>query len=104
MSTQPAPDCRCVLLADDARPARLIVCERTGRWAVALRRELAGSGVRVHESRSIAECWQGLAESPAGFAVVELTGGNLASVAIPGTQYSMWLFGHFGLSAGLAWA
>ena len=80
MSTQPTPDCRCVLLGDGAKPARLIVCERTGRWAVALRREVDGSDVRVHETRSIAECWQQLAESPAGFVVVELTGSNLSSL------------------------
>ena len=78
MSTEPTTDCRCVLLGNVARPARLIVCERTGRWAVALRRELAGSDVRVYETRSLVECWKGLAESPAGLAVVELSAGNVA--------------------------
>ena len=53
--------------------SRLIVCERFGSWAVALRRELAGSGVRVYETRSLAECWDVLGETPAGFAVVELS-------------------------------
>jgi hypothetical protein len=53
--------------------ARVIVCERTGRWAVALRRELAEVGLRVYETRTLANCWQLLAEAPAGFAVVELT-------------------------------
>ncbi|NQU24738.1 MAG: hypothetical protein HQ567_25935 [Candidatus Nealsonbacteria bacterium] len=80
MPTQPTSDCRSVLLAADAEPARLIVCERTGRWAVTLRRELDGADVRVHESRSLVECWQQLAEAPAGFVVVELTGGNVASL------------------------
>lgn len=56
--------------------ARLIVCERTGRWAVALRRELGDAGVRVWETRTPADCREELAHSPASFAVVEL-GANL---------------------------
>jgi hypothetical protein len=61
-------------LAAQGDPARLIVCERTGRWAVALRRELAEAGVRVWETRTLADCFQELAESPASFAVLELGG------------------------------
>ncbi len=76
----PVPEPGTLLLAAGAEPARLIVCERTGRWAVTLRRERDGADVRVHESRSIVECWQQLVESPAGFVVVELTRGNLASL------------------------
>ena len=53
-------------------PARLIVCERTGRWAVALRRELTEAGVRVWETRSLADCWDELASSPASFLILEL--------------------------------
>ena len=45
--------------------ARLIVCERTGRWAVALRAELAGAGVRVWETRLLDDCWNEMAKSPA---------------------------------------
>ena len=52
---------------------RLLVCERTGQWAGALRRELAASGVEIGETRSLAECWDALAASPASFLVVELT-------------------------------
>lgn len=52
-----------------------IVCERTGRWAVALRRELVGA-IRVHETRSLAEAWGVLKRCPAGFVVVELTRAN----------------------------
>jgi len=55
-------------------PARLIVCERTGRWAIALRRELAEVGVRVWETRSVDDCWHELARSPASFVVLELRG------------------------------
>lgn len=56
---------------DDA--ARLLVCEATGGWAIALRRELAGLKLRVHETRSVAEAWAELARSPASFLVVELS-------------------------------
>ncbi len=69
MNTQPSETPR--------TPARLIVCERTGRWAVALRRELAGSGVRVWETRTLADCRDELIASPASFVVVELGRGNV---------------------------
>jgi len=55
---------------------RLVVCERTGTWAVALRREL-DERVRVHETRSLGQCWQVLADAPASFLVVELTDDNV---------------------------
>lgn len=58
--------------ATSSVPARLIVCERTGRWAMALRHELTGAGVRVWETRTLADCWGELAESPASFVVLEL--------------------------------
>lgn len=61
---------------EGVRPARLIVCESTGAWAVALRRELASAGFRVHETRSVAQCWELLGRSPASFLVVELTRGS----------------------------
>jgi hypothetical protein len=54
----------------------LITCERTGRWAIALRRELP-PGVRIHETRSVPECFRTLAASPAGFVVAELTRSNV---------------------------
>ncbi|MEN6451879.1 MAG: hypothetical protein ABFC96_15420 [Thermoguttaceae bacterium] len=54
--------------------ARLIVCERTGRWAVALRRELTGAGVRVWETRTLGECHDELVASPASFLVLEVNG------------------------------
>lgn len=59
--------------------AKLIVCERTGRWAVALRRELADAGVRVWETRTLADLRDELVENPASFAVVEL-GSNVAGL------------------------
>ena len=57
--------------------ARLIVRERTGRWAIALSRELRGCGTRAYQTRSLAECWDMLAEYRASFLVVEVTRSNL---------------------------
>ncbi len=57
----------------EAKPARLVVCEQTGRWALALRRELAGAGLRVWETRSPEDCGSVLVESPASFVVLELS-------------------------------
>jgi hypothetical protein len=65
--------------AFESSAAKLIVCERTGRWAVALRRELAEAGVRVWETRTLADCRDELVENPASFAVVEL-GKNVAGL------------------------
>ena len=62
--------------SESAAAGRLLVCERGGRWAARLRRELAEAGVRVWETRSLAECWALLAESPASFVLVELTLAN----------------------------
>jgi hypothetical protein len=61
--------------------ARFLVCEKTGRWAAALRRELAGAEMRVLERRSLAECRRELERSPASFVAVELTSANVAKVA-----------------------
>lgn len=62
--------------SERATLARLIVCEHEGRWAIGLRRELAGPGVRVDEARSLPECWAMLARWPASLLVVELTRRN----------------------------
>jgi hypothetical protein len=66
-------------MAEGVAPARLIVCERTGRWAVALWRELADAGVRVWETRTLDDCWRELTQSPASFVVLEL-GGDMAGL------------------------
>jgi DNA-binding NtrC family response regulator len=58
---------------EPAPPARLIVCERRGTWAVALRRFLPSTEMRVYETRSLAECWEMLALARASFVVAELT-------------------------------
>jgi hypothetical protein len=59
----------------------LIVCERTGQWAAALRRELADAGLRLWETRSLADAWDALAATPAAFLVLEL---------LPGTAGPLW--------------
>lgn len=53
-------------------PARLMVCEHSGRWAASLRRELAESGIRVWETRTLSDCLDELLESPASFVVLEM--------------------------------
>ena len=70
---------------ENSAAAKLLVYERAGRWAVALRRDLAASGVRVWETRSLADCRQELLENPASFVVVELEkdiGGVLRFLAL----------------------
>jgi DNA-binding NarL/FixJ family response regulator len=53
----------------------LIVLERDGHWAAALRRELDFAGVRatVSETRSWDEVWQALGQSPTALVAAELT-------------------------------
>ena len=81
----------------EAGPARLIVCEREGRWAVALRRDLPRPEVLLHETRSVEECWEALARWPASFVVVELTRANATAVL----ERMAWLERDFPL-AGVA--
>jgi ActR/RegA family two-component response regulator len=61
-----------------ARP-RVIVCERSGKWGAALRRELPRD-ISLRETRSLSECVTALREAPASFLVVELTTANTAGV------------------------
>lgn len=50
----------------------MIVCERTGRWAQALRRESEAADLAIRQTRSLAECWEELGRFPRSFVVVEL--------------------------------
>lgn len=59
---------------------RWIVCERTGRWAVGLRRDPRASGLRLYETRSLADAWEMLQQHPSSFVVVELTRSNPPSL------------------------
>jgi len=58
------------------QPARIIVCEKTGLWATALRRALSSTRHRVHETRSLAECWRELEQSPTSLVALETTTDN----------------------------
>ena len=58
--------------------ARLIIAERSGFWAAALRIELQETGVRLWEAGPRPALPDLLAESPASFLILELTAGNAA--------------------------
>jgi hypothetical protein len=60
--------------------ARIIVSEKTGDWTAVLRRAMSSTGYRVHETRSVAECWRELDQSPASLVALELTPDNCGSV------------------------
>lgn len=60
--------------------ARLICCEKTGRWAVGVRRELGGRP-RVYETRSLADCSAEVVVSPASWLVLEATATNVDNLA-----------------------
>jgi hypothetical protein len=61
-------------------PCRLILCEKTGRWAAALRISLDAAGPQLVETRSLAACEEALAQSPASLVAVEVTVANLEAV------------------------
>ena len=56
--------------------ARLILAERSGSWAKALRVELAATGVRLWEAGPRPRLVDVMAVAPASFLVLELTGKN----------------------------
>lgn len=57
--------------------ARLIVCERSGRWGSRLRRELADEGRWIGPARSLSQLRDLLNQHPASLVVLELTRDNL---------------------------
>jgi hypothetical protein len=58
----------------------LILCEKTSRWAIALRRVLGPRSDVLVETRSLAQCLRELAASPASLVAIETTTANLESV------------------------
>jgi hypothetical protein len=60
------------------RPA-IIVCERSGAWAAALRGHLPRE-LPLRETRTLADCRQELAAAPASLLVVEVSDSNLGGV------------------------
>ncbi|MBM4088470.1 MAG: hypothetical protein FJ276_03435 [Planctomycetes bacterium] len=61
--------------------ARMIVCERSEKWTVALRRGLGDDMPRLLETRSLDACWREVAANPGSFVVVECLETNLEQVA-----------------------
>lgn len=61
-------------------PACVIVCEKTGSWAAAIRREPGNRGLLIRETRSLADCWVEVAVSPESLVAVEATRANLATL------------------------
>jgi hypothetical protein len=83
-----------------SREARCIVCERTGRWAVALRRAAAarqqagqpldGPALRLVQTRSLPDCWSALRAAPASAVVLEVTSTNLPAALDAATRMRRW--------------
>lgn len=57
--------------------AHLIVCERTGRWAAALRQAAGAQRLPLRETRSVPECREALSRSPWSVVAIELTTARL---------------------------
>ena len=70
-----------------AEGARWIVYERTGRWAQGLRGEPVAAGLRIHEVRSLADCWEMLARFPSSFVVLEVSPDEIGAVL---TRLARW--------------
>lgn len=51
--------------------ARILVCEKTGRWAASLRCMPQLASISIRETRMLAECSDRLRENPASVVVVE---------------------------------
>ena len=64
----------------DMPAASVIVCEKSPRWAVALRGAMGSAGPAVLQSRGLAQAVRALEESPASLLAVETTAANLSSV------------------------
>ena len=58
---------------------KVILCERTVRWASALVRHLPAE-VRLQQTRSLAECTTELAAAPTSLVALEVTAANFAGV------------------------
>ena len=55
----------------------IILCERTGRWARALRRELGDFDVSITETRGMSDCRQELTAAPASVVAIEASDASL---------------------------
>jgi hypothetical protein len=57
--------------------ASLILCEKSGRWALALRSALRGS-VRLVETRALLQCYEALGAAPTSLVALAITDKNLS--------------------------
>jgi hypothetical protein len=73
-------DCHSATIALTMPRATLIILERTGEWAVALRRCLDKLAAQLLETRSLDEFWLRMAEHPTALAAWELTESNVRPV------------------------
>ena len=55
----------------------LIICEKSGRWALALRSSLHG-GVRLVETRALTQCHEALVVAPTSLVALAITDKNLS--------------------------
>ena len=67
--------------------ARLILCEKTGRWAAAFRRAAAAGELPIRETRSLEQLERELEQLPSSVAAIEI---NSASAARIGSQLAGW--------------
>lgn len=67
--------------------SRLIVCEKTGRWAAALRHAAGSCELPLVEVRSLQQLERELIDSPAAMAAVEVSAASLVRVA---THVAAW--------------
>ena len=56
--------------------ARLVVCEKSGRWGAQLRRLLPGASRWINETRSVSQWLDALCDHPASLCAVEVTLAN----------------------------
>src|SRR5688500_16508929 len=88
-TTGPSPSARMKRRPLLAMPiARLILLEKSNRWAVALRRALGEREHVLRQTGSLAECGRSLAVSPASLVVVECRADNLDSLLSAAGQWS----------------
>jgi hypothetical protein len=66
--------------------SRFLVCEKTGKWAVALRRELAADARWLVGTRALSQLIEALAQHPASVAAIEHTPAGPAELAGALTQ------------------
>jgi hypothetical protein len=57
--------------------AKIIFCEKSGRWAAALRRALGEGAVPICETRSLEQCEEALRAGPSSLVAVEATAKTL---------------------------